>query len=318
MNKRFRIILSIIMMCSLVFTLCSCGNNKEDLTDNSAKTTELQIKNISTVSVGSAHTVALRNDGTVLATGNNDYGQCNVSDWTNIVSVSANGLHTVGLREDGTVLATGDNEFGQCNVSTWSEIISISTGYCHTIGVKRDGTIVAVGDIVKGNNAEGYLDVSEISGVVAASAHYHHAVFLRKDGTVFAVGDNTYGKCNVNGWTDIVKVVAGWTNTVGLKADGTVVAVGDNGERGTDLDVGGWNDITDIGVLEGFVLGATTGEVLFTYDGNDTSPLYGSVAIASSEDHVVGLLPNGTLVAVGDNGDGQCNVSDWTNIKVIK
>ena len=32
--------------------------------------------------------------------------------------------------------------------------------------------------------------------------------------------------------------------------------------------------------------------------------------------HVVGLKPDGTVVAAGDNTRGQCHVSDWTNIKL--
>ena len=37
-----------------------------------------------TISAGYAHTVGLRSDGTVVAVGNNDDGQCDVSDWTDI------------------------------------------------------------------------------------------------------------------------------------------------------------------------------------------------------------------------------------------
>ena len=38
-----------------------------------------------------------------------------------IVSI-AGGLHTVGLRRDGTVIAAGNNGFGQCDVSGWTNI----------------------------------------------------------------------------------------------------------------------------------------------------------------------------------------------------
>ena len=31
---------------------------------------------------------------------------------------------------------------------------------------------------------------------------------------------------------------------------------------------------------------------------------------------MVGLKSDGTVVAAGDNEDGQCDVSDWTNIKL--
>ena len=60
--------------------------------------------------------------------------------------VAAGRLHTVALREDGTVLATGDNQFGQCDVETWSDIVTIAAGKYHTVGVRKDGTVVAAGD----------------------------------------------------------------------------------------------------------------------------------------------------------------------------
>ena len=39
--------------------------------------------------------------------------------WRDLVAVSAGREHTVGLRSDGTVVATGDNGYGQCDVSGW-------------------------------------------------------------------------------------------------------------------------------------------------------------------------------------------------------
>jgi alpha-tubulin suppressor-like RCC1 family protein len=49
--------------------------------------------------------------------GNNDSGQCNVSSWTDIVAIAADYHHTVGLKSDGTVVAVGDNNDVQVNVS---------------------------------------------------------------------------------------------------------------------------------------------------------------------------------------------------------
>lgn len=71
------------------------------------------------VAAGSCHVVGLKEDGTVVAAGNNIYGQCNVSDWTDIIAVFAGDFHTVGLKGNGTVLATGNNNHNQCNVSSW-------------------------------------------------------------------------------------------------------------------------------------------------------------------------------------------------------
>ena len=55
----------------------------------------------------SAHIVGLKNDGTVVAAGNNEYGQCNVSDWENIIAIDVGRDFTVGLRDDGTVAIAG-------------------------------------------------------------------------------------------------------------------------------------------------------------------------------------------------------------------
>ena len=74
------------------------------------------------VSAGSYHTVGLKSDGTVVAAGENDYGQCDVQDWTDIVTVSASSYHTVGLKSDGTVVAAGGSDIGQCDVQDWTDI----------------------------------------------------------------------------------------------------------------------------------------------------------------------------------------------------
>ena len=38
------------------------------------------------------------------------------------------------------------------------------------------------------------------------------------------------------------------------------------------------------------------------------------IAIACGDSHTVGLRQNGTVIAIGSNGKGQCNVADWSNI----
>ena len=74
------------------------------------------------ISAGSYYTVGLKADGTVVAVGNNNDGQCNVSGWRDIVAVAAGDNYTVGLKADGTVVTVGDNEDGQCDVSDWTDI----------------------------------------------------------------------------------------------------------------------------------------------------------------------------------------------------
>ena len=98
--------------------------------------------------IGRGHIVALKDDGTVVAIGDNQYSQCEVSDWKNIVSISAGAYHTVGLTSDGYVYTSqSDKEFPEsvAEIKTWTDIVAVSAGYGFTLGLKADGTVVAAG-----------------------------------------------------------------------------------------------------------------------------------------------------------------------------
>ena len=221
---------------------------------------------------GNFHTVGLKADGTVVATGNNKYGQCNVGSWNNIVAVSCgDGSDTVGLKADGTVVATGYNGSGQCNVGGCNNIVAVASCGDHTVGLKADGTVVATG-----YDENGQCNVGSWNNIVAVAGGDGYTVGLKADGTVVATGYDKYGQCNVGSWNNIVAVAGGDRHTVGLKADGTVVATGDNGNG--QCNVGGWNNI---------------------------------VAVDCGDGHTVGLKADGTVVATGDNKYGQCNVGSW-------
>ena len=228
------------------------------------------------LAAGWSHTAALKTGGTVIAVGDNDDGQCDVSGWTDIVAISAGNAHTVGLKADGTVVAVGNDYKGCCDVFDWNDIVAISAGDTYTVGLKADGTVVAVGW-----NRCGQCDVSDWTNIVAISAGSTHSVGLKADGTLIAVGSNDFGECDVSGWSDIVAVACGDYHTVGLKADGTVVAVGSYGDG--ECDVSDWMDIS---------------------------------AVSAGRSHTVGLKADGTVVAVGWNWRGQCDISNWTDIKL--
>lgn len=108
-----------------------------------------------TIAAGCRHTIGLKSDGTVMAVGDNKYGQCDVVSWCDIVAVAAGNVHkatntgnahTIGLKSDGTVVAVGWNEQGQCDVINWCDIVAVAAGCAHTIGLKSDGKVMAVGD----------------------------------------------------------------------------------------------------------------------------------------------------------------------------
>lgn len=258
------------------------------------------------------HTVALKADGTVMATGYNAYGECDVSDWKDVVDVSAGYNYTISLKANGTVVATGYNEYGQCDVLDWVDIVSVSAGHNHTIGLKADGTVVATG-----NNASRQCDVSNWKDIVAVSAGHNHTIGLKADGTVVATGYNEYGQCDVLGWTDIVSVSAGNDCTIGLKTDGTVVAVGYN-EYG-QCDVLDWVDIVAVSAGHNHTIGLKADGTVVAAGRNhfgqcNVSDWVDIVAVSAGHNHTIGLKADGTLVATGSDRNRQCDVSDWTNI----
>lgn len=227
---------------------------------------------IKSISAENKHIVGLKTNSTVVAAGNNEFGQCNVFDWTDIVAVAAGDYHTVGLKSDGTVVAAGNNKFDKCNVSDWTDIIAVAAGYDHTLGLKSDGTVVATGV----NCSYGQCNVSKWKYIAAIAAGQDHTVGMKQNGTVVAVGNNDGGRCDVSDWTDIVAIAAGQDHTVGLKSNGTVVAAGKNVFN--QCDVGDWTDI---------------------------------VAIAAGRNVTVGLKEDGTVIAAGYTAYGHCRVNKW-------
>jgi len=111
------------------------------------------------VAAGYYHVVGLKSNGTVVAAGGNDEGQCNVGTWTNIKQVAAGGLTTVGLKNDGTVVvATGpfaNNSAIINSVSTWTNIkqVAVDDMGQYIVGLKSDGKVVVAGSIAARGSA---------------------------------------------------------------------------------------------------------------------------------------------------------------------
>lgn len=228
-----------------------------------------------TIAAGTAHTVAIKNDGTVYSTGKNDDGQCDVSKWKDIVAIDAGDYHTVGLKADGTVVATGRNDEGQCDVKDWKDIKQIAVGDYHTVGLKSDGTVVATG-----RNDRSQSDVSSWESIEYISAGVNCTVGIKKDGSVICVGSSGDKSSKIPKWKNVVMTAVGDGVTIGLKNNGTVSVA------------------------------------YYTTPGN-TSKWRKIIDVAASSDHIVAATGDGTAVAVGKNGNSQCNVEDWSNVVAV-
>jgi len=293
----------------------------------------------SCISIGSAivyeekyyHTVALKSDGTVYGTGENEDGQCNVDKWRDIIAVTAGVFHTVGLKVDGSVVATGYNEHGQCDTQIMKNIIAISAGQVHTVGLCADGTVMAVG-----NNQYGQCDTQSWKDVVSITSDYFTTIGILANGSIITAGVE---KSFIVEWKDIVAISIGGNYQIGLKADGTIehTVVGFHC-LGPGLDPKIWNDLVAVSAGDKHAVGLKAdGTVIATYDPEyrglvekEDGSAYGIsykdygqtdvkgwrniIAIQAGNDFTVGLTANGTLLSTGNNDKGQCNTQKWTNV----
>ena len=114
------------------------------------------------------------------------------------------GGHTVGLKSDGTLVAVGDNSFGQCDFSDtkkWSDIVKVVTGDWYTVGLKSDGTVVMTGENFSGCK---YIDESilkKYNNIVDIAAGYGQTLLLTDEGEIICFGFDDDNKCtDINGY----------------------------------------------------------------------------------------------------------------------
>ena len=60
-------------------------------------------------------------------------------------AIAAGGRHTVALKQDGSLVAWGDNADGQTTVPAAAQngVTAIATGFGHTVALKQDGSVIA-------------------------------------------------------------------------------------------------------------------------------------------------------------------------------
>jgi hypothetical protein len=140
------------------------------------------------IAAGLAHSVALKDDGSVVVWGNNDEEQLYVplSAQSGVVAIAAAEEYVMALKNDGSVVGWGAVLAIPSTVP--HTVTAIAGGYGHQVALKTDGSIV-----VWGNDDQAQLDVPPAaqSNVTAIAAGDLHSVILRSDGSVVAWGPGT-------------------------------------------------------------------------------------------------------------------------------
>ncbi len=149
-------------------------------------------------------------------------------DLGGVTAIAAGEKHCLALKSDGTVVAWGDNEYGQRDVpADLSDVARIYVGRDFSLALKNDGTVVAWGSNKDYSGNEytcGQCDVPEgLSGVVDIAIRDQTCIALKNNGTVVVWGDNNYGRCNVPNGLHDVAAVSGRNGIAAIKTDGTVV-----------------------------------------------------------------------------------------------
>ncbi len=224
-----------------------------------------------------------------------------------VTAIAPGGEHTLALLEDGTVMAWGGNGYGQLGnsgagygsntpvpVEGLSEVTALAAGANFSLALLGDGTVRAWGGDGAGQlgiggsetEHETPVEVSDLSGVRAIAAGGTHALALLSDGTVMIWGSGGGAENRtpvaVAGLEHVRAIAAGGEASYALLEDGTVRAWGSDqvGQLGT-------GDPSDHETPEP------------VQDLADVS------AISADEDAAGALLEDGHVMTWGRNEDGQ-------------
>jgi len=244
------------------------------------------------LAAGGDHTMYVKTDGTLWATGSNAQGQLGdggsytsntpVQVATGVASVAAGRVHTMYVKTDGTLWAMGDNRYGQLGDGTTtnrSSAVRVATGVAglaaggdHTMYVKTDGTLWAMGYNFFGQLGDGTTThrstaVRVATGVASVSAGRVHTMYVKTDGTLWAMGYNLFGQLGdgtttnrstaVRVATGVAGLAAGDDHTMYVKTDATLWAMGYNlfGQLGDGTTT---NRSTAVNIYKGLLSNAAT------------------------------------------------------------
>jgi alpha-tubulin suppressor-like RCC1 family protein len=285
-----------------------------------------ELSEVTAVSGGGAHSLALLANGTVVAWGSNTHGELGngtttnsdvpvaVSGLSGVTAIAAGGSHSLALLSNGTVMAWGYNANGQLGngtivgsdvpvaVSGLSGVTAISAGAAHSLALLSNGTMMAWGANLGGQLGNGTTNNGEVtpvavtglSGVTAISAGANHSLALISGGTVMSWGANSQGQLG-NGTTtnsDVPVAVSGLTGVTAISGgDLHTLALLSSGSM-MAWGSNGRGQLGNNSTTSSSVPVAVTG-------------LTEVSAIAAGGHHSLALRKNTTVMAWGDGGEGQ-------------
>lgn len=230
------------------------------------------------LAVGAAHTVILREDGTVAAFGDNSHGQTEVSTWQNVVAVAAGAYHTLGLTTDGRVLACGDNTHMQCDVSLYAGVTAIAAGDYDSVLLLSSGDVVTTG-------YHAYENLQGITGAQRIWAGSYGTLIQTQQSLIASHGSFSLG-------SDVTAAALSRGYAIGIDGQGVT--------HSTSPLIPEWTNVQRVSAGENAVLALTAdGQVLsHTFDSHSLCSFtfnQSVLALSAGANHYAFLLADGTL-----------------------
>ncbi len=301
---------------------------------------------------------------------------------TGVIEVAAGATHSLFLKSDGTVLACGENEFGQLGEAganadkaatlvnvlasagmPLTDIVQIKAGHKHSLFLKINKTVLACGENSRGQLGDGTLQnrnlpvqvlVNKVNRTpltnviqLGAGIYSFESYFLKKDGTLFRCGTNDTMLTTVSIAQYVYlndkfakRISAAGGTCLCLIDDGTVMAIGNNidGQFGNGstqsssiaVPIAGSSNITDVIVGASYSFFIKNNKTVLAVGKNHFgqlgigkanereiiakgTPLQNVSQIAAGANHSLFLNQYGKLSGSGWNAEGALGINN-TNV----
>jgi alpha-tubulin suppressor-like RCC1 family protein len=252
--------------------------------------------------------------------------QAGVGGAQTVTRVAAGFYHSLLLKTNGSLWATGWDLYGQLGNGAYdtsypygvdapvqilsSNVVALAAGGEHSLFLKTNGSLWAMGWNAYGQLGDGTTDAGDYetnrpeqivaSNVVAIAAGLNHSLFLESDGSLWAMGDNSCGQLgdgtnNFGNYltnrpekivgSNVTAIAAGYRHSLFLLSDGSLWGMGDNAYG--QLGNGTWSG-TNIPV---------------------ESMASNVMAIAAGDQDSLFLMNDGSLWGMGNNNLGQLGIA---------